>query len=194
MINKVKFIIAAMMLLVMASFAFSFEVTKVQKESFPELRLIGKYYTEGDFGKRWEEWHENKWFDELEKLGPSDAVEKGPLGLMTLNADDHSGFRYWIGMLFPADTDVPDGFEYLYLPASSVGVAWIYGSDRTGDIYGGDPHTAAYRKLSEQGWGRLNENAGGADMLVFFERYNPERFVEDEHENVTLDYGFYIID
>jgi len=165
----------------------------------PALRFIGKRYTDADrgkdggFGNKWGEWHANGWFSLLESLGPSGETENGYLGLMTISSDDHSGFAYWIGIFFPPDTDVPDGFDFLDLPAGEIGISWIRGDDRTGEIFGGEPHTAAYNKLQENGWDRLNENAGGQNTIVFFERYNCPRYTtRDEEDKVTLDYGFYL--
>ena len=176
-----------------------FEITRAYKEHFPALRLIGKWYTNADrdagggYGDKWHAWHQNGWLAEMEKLGPSDQVDNGPLGLMTIRSDDHSDFAYWIGLLFPAGTAVPDGFDHFDLPESDVGMTWVLGDDRTGEIYGHDPHTASYHKLAEQGWNRLRENAGGEKTLVFFERYNNPRFhTRDAEGKVTLDYGFYI--
>jgi hypothetical protein len=178
----------------------------VYKEHAPALRFIGKCYTNNDrdagggYGHKWTEWFQRGWFAELEKLGPSQAVESGYLGLMTFRSDGDpascpfSGeFTYRIGLFFPAGTAVPDGFEHMDLPESDFGVAWIRGDDRTGEIYGGPPHIAAHGKLVEQGWGNVRKNAGGEHTAVFFERYNGPRFTtRDDNGNVTLDYGFYI--
>jgi len=183
-----------------------FEITTVYKEHAPALRFIGKRYanndrdTGGGYGHRWTEWFQNHWFAELERLGPSKVVESGYLGLMTFRSDGDKAscpfsgeFTYWIGLFFPSGTGVPDGFGHLDLPESDIGMTWIHGDDRTGEIYGGDPHKAAYGKLLEQGWGRVRENAAGDHTVVFFERYNNQRFTtRDEQNKVTLDYGFYI--
>ena len=112
--------------------------------------------------------------------------------MMTINATDHSGFSYWIGMLFPAETEAPSGFDYLDLPESDVGMTHIRGSDENGEIYGDKPHTAAYNKLREAGMGELNKSAGGADTLVFFEQYTDRMHKPDENGKVILNYGFYI--
>jgi len=113
------------------------------------------------------------------------------VGLMTLHGDD---FAYWIGLFFPAKTPIPTNLsdlEFLDLPTSKVGVSWIYGNGETGEIFGELPHATAYEKLQTSGFGELD--AGGADTVVFFERYNGERFGKaDELGNVILDYGFYL--
>lgn len=177
----------------------AFEIIKVYKEHFPALRLIGKRYTDKDrgadnsFHDRWSEWDQNGWFAALEKAAkPSSRVEKGPLGLMTINSTDHTNFAYWIGILFPPGTPVPDGFTHLDLPENNVGMTWIYGSDKSGEIFGAEPHRAAYQKLCDNGWGNLNENAGGKNTLVFFEKYSRRMLTPDDKGNVILDYGFYL--
>lgn len=53
-----------------------------------------------------------------------------------------TGFTYWIGMFFPAETIVPNGYNYLDLPESNIGVDWVYGKLENGEIYGGPPHEA----------------------------------------------------
>jgi hypothetical protein len=177
----------------------AFEIIKCYKEHFPALRLIGRRYTDddrgadGSFSDRWSEWHQNGWFGLFESASkPSELVENGYLGLMTFRTN-HTDFAYWVGILFPAETPVPEGFDFLDLPENDVGMSWIYGSDANGEIYGQDPHSAAYQKLCDNGWGSLNENAGGKSTLVFFERYNcPRMTTPDEKGNVILDYGFYL--
>jgi len=174
-----------------------FAITRVYKEHVPALRLIGKRYTGGDagpdgFGAMWGEWFEANRFAELERLGPSDAGGGGYLGLMTFR-NTTGEFAYWIGILFPSGMAVPEGFDHLDLPESDLGIAWVYGDDRTGKIYGEGPHTAAYDELVGKGWDKLRPNAGGENTVVFFERYNGQRFTtRDDKGNVILDYGFYI--
>lgn len=82
------------------------EIIKVYKEHLPSLRFAGKCYTNagrvGGFGHKWEQWFENGWFEQLEKLGESKDVENGYLGFMRCNGmDAENTFEYWIGMFFP---------------------------------------------------------------------------------------------
>lgn len=178
----------------------AFEITNCLREHFPALRFIGKRYTDADrdehgsFGAKWEEWHRDGLFGKLTANAvPSREVENGSLGLMTCKSRTNTDFTYWIGMLFPVGTDVPEGFQSLDLPESDVAVTWIRGKDETGEIFGEAPHSASYNKISENGMGQLNENAGGENVIVFFERYNEPRFMtKDADGNVILDYGFYV--
>ena len=183
----------------------AFEIIKTYKAHYPAMRLIGKRYTDddrgedGSFGNRWGEWHQNGWFGLLESAAKPVEGEYGYLGLMTFRTDhqelspEENGFTYWIGIFFPTETPVPDGFDYLDLPESDVGISWIYGNSENGEIYGSEPHSAAYQKLCDNGWGELGENAGGEKLIVFFENYTCPRFTApDDKGNVILDYGFYL--
>jgi hypothetical protein len=182
----------------------AFEIIKTFKTRYSAMRLIGKRYTDddrvnGSFGAQWGEWHQNGWFGALEKSAKPVDGDFGYFGLMTFRADHQSlppeenGFAYWIGILFPPGTPAPDGFDYLDLPESDVGVSWIYGSSENGEIYGSEPHSAAYQRLCGNGWSELDANAGGEKLLVFFENYTCPRFTKpDGKGNVILDYGFYL--
>ena len=99
------------------------EIVKMQTENLPMLRLIGKrcLCNSKDFITKWDEWLRNGWFDWLEKLGPSPENED-----MYLGVTDNSGC-YWIGMLFPPDTSIPDGFEYAEVPAARYAIAQLDG-------------------------------------------------------------------
>lgn len=89
------------------------EVTKVYKEHFPVLRLIGKCYTNDDrsedgFGKQWDEWMGGDKFNVMKQAVGVSPFDESTLGLMTMRGN-MTGFTYWIGLLFPAGTKVPDG-------------------------------------------------------------------------------------
>jgi hypothetical protein len=171
------------------------KIIKVYKEHLPSLRMIGKCYTNADriggFGHIWGEWFTNSWFATLEAIGELKDVENGYLGFMRYNcssADDT--FEYWIGMFFPVDTEVPDGYAYIDLVESDIALCWIKGKENDG-IY--DMHDACILKCKESGM----DNLRGDDQnrVCFFERYNCPRFTApDEDGNVILDYGIYFVD
>lgn len=98
-------------------------IVKMHTENLPTLRLIGKrcLCNSKDFITKWDEWLRNGWFDRLEKLGPSPENED-----MYLGVTDNSGC-YWIGMLFPPDTSIPDGFEYAEVPAARYAISQFDG-------------------------------------------------------------------
>lgn len=169
------------------------EIIKIYKEHLPSLRFIGKRYTNADrcggFSHKWEEWYQNGWFDLLEQIGELKEVENGYLGLMRCNSSDFdTTFEYWIGMFFPANTNVPEGFDYIDLNESDVAVCWIKGKENDG-LY--NMHDACIAKLQENDMG--NFKIDDENRSYFFERYNCPRFTSaDENGNVILDYGVYL--
>ncbi len=170
------------------------EIIKVYKEQLPSLRFIGKCYTNADrvcgFGHKWAEWFQSGWFEELEKLGEAQDIENGYLGFMRCNGSDFENtFEYWIGMFFPPNTSAPDGYDFIDLSESSIGVCWIKGKEEDGSIYG--MHDECVTKLKENAMGSFQGD--NEDRAYFFERYQCPRFNEkDEQGNVILDYGIYL--
>lgn len=169
------------------------KIIEVYKEHLPSLRFIGKCYTTADriggFGHKWGEWFENGWFSILEKKGELKDVENGYLGFMRCNGSDpENTFEYWIGMFFPVNTPVPEGFAYIDLAESDIAVCWIKGRE-DGGIY--DMHHACISKFQENGFGNFKSDDN--NRTYFFERYNCPRFtVPDETGNIILDYGIYL--
>lgn len=169
------------------------EIIKVYKEHLPSLRFIGKCYTNidriGGFGHKWGEWFANGWFGILEKIGELKDVENGYLGFMRCNGADYENtFEYWIGMFFPVNTSVPEGFDYIDISEGDIAVSWIKGKENEG-IYA--MHEACISKFQENEMG--NFRTDDKNRTYFFERYNCPRFTEpDENGDVILDYGIYL--
>ncbi|WIV11520.1 GyrI-like domain-containing protein [Proteiniborus sp. MB09-C3] len=166
------------------------EVIKVYRERFPSLRLIGKRYTDkdrdssGSFGSKWNEWFEKGYFKTLEELGSLPENGDAYLGCMRC-ADE---FEYWIGMFFPEQTPIPEGYMYVDIPSGDVGTCWIYGRDDNGEIYGRESHDMCLSKINDEGW-QVANNAW------VFELYNCPRFTTpDENGKVILDYCIYLRD
>jgi predicted transcriptional regulator YdeE len=180
------------------------EIIKVYKEHLPAVRFVGKMYTDedrvnddpnGGFNKYWMEWHKNGWLNILKKLPQIENIEKGPLGLMGIEWKNgvHQNFQYWIGMMLPKNTIVPDGFSYVDIPEGEVGICWVYGSDKSGEIY--ECHDLCMETLKKNGLLNIRNDFKGkdTDWCWFFERYTNSRMSnEDEKGNVILDYGIYI--
>jgi len=100
------------------------KIVKMYTEALPALRLIGKQIPGPggeNFIAQWDGWLTNGWFDQLEKLSP--APENGSA---YLGVTDNGG-GYWIGLLFPPDTPVPDGFAYADIPATKYAVSQFDG-------------------------------------------------------------------
>lgn len=166
----------------------SAKIVKAEKCSFPACRLLGRRYTEADrqdgsFAHKWGEWFAGNLFAALEHLPLPEGDEfydGAYIGAMRM-ADGE--FEYWIGMFFPEDTAVPEGFESVDLPAGSCALLWICGNEASGEIYGMSAERLCQAELDRRGWRRKE---GG----WHFERYNCPRFTNpDAAGDVILDYG-----
>lgn len=172
------------------------EIIKTYSQQVPALRFIGKKYGDddrvnGSFGAKWGEWFQNGWFEVIERLhegSSSEIYEDGDAYIGLMRAKDGEPFEYWIGMLMPEGTAVPEGFGFVDFPESTLGVCWVYGSDATGDIYCHEDECAA--KLTEAGLEIQNDKDGACWI---FERYGCPRFTTpDEKGNVILDICFFV--
>jgi predicted transcriptional regulator YdeE len=172
------------------------KIIKIEKEHFPALRFIGKRYTnadrvDGGYGACWREWHEKGWFSPLMALPAlPDGMETSHIGFMrnSSDCDDEENFEYWIGTFNLPITNPPDGYEYIDIPESDVGVCWIYGKER--EIY--RQHDACVKAIQKADMS-IDLSVAGSGKLWFFERYNCPRFtMPDEKSNVILDYGIFV--
>ena len=165
------------------------EITKVYKQEMPAVRFIGIKYADedrvdGGFGAKWCEWFEKGRFDKLEGLNPTQFFEDSEASIGLMRWKDGEPFQYWIGMFLPAGTELPEGFASVDFPASTLGVAWLYGKD--GEVYGQE-HVCA-KALREQQGMNVVPDVNDADAWWFFERYVCPRFTEpDAKGNITLD-------
>lgn len=162
------------------------EIKKVYQESLPAVQLVGKRFvkqsmTEGDaFASGWQQAFREGWFDILEACKGIPGVSGDYLGAMRLIGDT-GPFEYWIGMFLAPDTQPPEGFEAAEIPAGKLGVCWLYGKDKSGELYGQEAADLAMGAFAAKGW-RFDEHGW------FFERYNCPRFTQpDESGNVILD-------
>lgn len=158
------------------------KILEVKRESCPAARLIGKRY-EGS--ANWGEWWENNWFAELEKL-PA----------LPFNGDAYIGAVHivdgmperWIGMIFSAETEAPDGFEYADIQALDFAVCYLYDKEGSGEFYTMDTHNMCLEELRSNGFKRKEDE-------WCFERYNCPRFTTpDENGNVIFDYALSVED
>lgn len=160
------------------------EIIKVYKQKFPEMKLVGKKYgpKSNGYSSEWGQWFQNNWFGPLESLVADLGMEDAFIGLIRCRPE----FEYWIGVFAKADAEVPEGYESVMLPEGEAAIAWIYGSDENGEIYGAEAHAACTQKFTEQGW-----QTGKANW--FFERYVCPRFTNpDKLGNVILDHGVFL--
>lgn len=156
------------------------QLLEVQVETCPAARLIGKRY-EGI--PNWGEWWENDWFSVLER-NPS----------LPFNGDAYLGAvrivngqpERWVGMLFPADTEVPEGFASVDIPPLSYAVCYLQGPEGSGDFLAWDTHNRCLQEIAAQDLHRKEDD-------WCFERYNCPRWTTpDESGNVVLDYAIAI--
>lgn len=162
------------------------EVVRTYKQKVPALRFIGKQYgdddrVDGGFGRQWEQWFSNGWFDALEKACPMADFEDAGAYIGLMRWKENEPFQYWVGMFFPEGTPVPEGFAAVDFPAATLGVAWLYG--REGEVYGMEDLCA--ESCRGQGMKIIPDQNGA---YWFFERYTCPRFTTpDEQGNIILD-------
>ncbi len=172
------------------------EVIKCYNQKLPANRFIGKKYGDSDrvgggFGSQWGEWFNNGWFSIVENLAGDDKslienYEDANAYLGYMRWKDGEPFEYWIGMFKPEGTAVPEGFEFIDIPESMLGVGWLYGPES--DIYGKE-HLCA-EKCVENGYKIIPDEKGA---YWFFERYVCPRFTSpDDKGNLVLDICHFI--
>lgn len=150
------------------------KIIDVRRENWPACRLIGKR------GVNWGEWWSNGWFEPLEK-NPV-LPENGDAYIGAVRIVNGTPER-WIGMFFPQETTVPEGYEAVDIPARDYAVCYLRDREGSGDFYTMATHEACLAVLKDQGFTRSE-----GDWC--FERYNCPRFTTpDENGMVVLDYG-----
>ena len=169
------------------------EIKKVYKETLPTVKLIGKKFTNSDrdqtgtFASYWQEAFKDNWFETLSQCSGVPDVGNDYIGAMRTTSNNEDDFEYWIGMLCSPEADVPDTFESVEIPSGELGICWLYGNDKTGELYSMEAFEISMTALKNQGW-RFNESGW------FFERYNSPRFTEsDANGNVILDICTYLV-
>ncbi len=155
----------------------SVKLLDIKLETCPAARLIGKKYSAPG---NWGEWWANGWFDILESLPGLDFNCDGYTGAVhTVDGKP----EYWIGMYFPVDIQVPEGFEAVDIPELCYAVCYLYGREDDPELYSEASHNACQEALNGLGL-TSRENSWR------FERYSCPRFTTpDEYGCVILDYG-----
>lgn len=168
------------------------EIVKTYKESLPNVKLIGKRYTNKDRGENgtfacyWQQWVREGWFDTLKQCKPISELNDDCLGVMRMSGDNGE-FEYWIGAFFAVDSKVPEGFDSVEITAGDIGVCWLYGNETNGEIYSPEASELSMAAMAENKW-EFSEKGW------FLERYNNPRFTEpDDKGNVILDICAYLV-
>ena len=160
----------------------SVTIKEITIETCPATRLIGKKY---EHGPNWGEWWANDWFSVLEKNKR-----------LPMNGDAYIGAvhivngmpEYFIGMFFPLDTNVPDGFDFVDIEPLDYAVCYLYDKEGSDAFYAMETHNMCLEELKSLGLKRKEDD-------WCFERYNCPRFTTpDENGNVILDYAISIED
>ncbi len=156
-------------------------ILEVKRESCPAARLIGKRYASSP---DWNEWKEKNWFETLEAgqclpfngdayIGAVHIVEGMP--------------EYWIGMLFPENAEVPEGFAFIDIEPMEYAVFYLCDKEKSSDFYTMDTHNRCLEECKARNWMRKED-----DWCL--ERYNCPRFTTpDEKGNVIFDYAISIL-
>lgn len=168
------------------------EIIKVYKQELPAVQLIGKRFTHSDrdasgtFGHHWQRCFAEAWPDTLMQCKGIAGVSEDLFGAMRMT-DGDADFEYWIGSLLAPDATVPDGFESVAIPAGVLGVCWLQGDEKSGELFGMEAWDLCTAAMTEKGW--KSEESGW-----FMERYNCPRFTTpDENSKVILDICAYLI-
>jgi hypothetical protein len=170
------------------------EIVNVYRQEIPALRFIGKKYGNSDrhngmFGRSWDEWGRNGWFDIIKSQTDIEMkyfFDDGDAEVGLLRYNKNGEFEYWIGLFMPENTPVPNGFEYYDFPKGALGVCWLYG--RRNEVFFQDEKCR--EKLEELGFEILKDKE---DTIWSIERFVSDRFEEpDEKGKVTLDICFFV--
>ena len=142
-----------------------------ERVALPALRLIGRT------GTRWDDWWDNGWFDTLEHhtVPPFDPDYVDCF--RTCAGQEEA----WIGMLFPEDAPVPEGYGSTVLPAGNYALCCLTGMEDDPDLYGSAASVLCVQAVEEQ----ANLTVPGLTLA----RYNCPRFTTPDAEGcVTVDY------
>lgn len=163
------------------------EIIKVFRENIPAMRFIGKKYD--NFG-HWDEWWQNGWFDVIEKaMGGCDKIislwENGGGYIGLERRAEGEPFAYYIGMLTPENTPVPEGFIAIDFVDADLGTCWIYGKES--EVH---DTSACKQKLLENEIS-LWQDKNGAEWS-FENCLCPRYTTPDDKGNVILDYCYFV--
>ncbi len=171
-------------------------VTNLYCKQMPAIRFIGKRYTMADLDAngllmdRWNEWFQNGWFDMLNRLPVLPGYEGIP------NTGYHNGAEttFWIGMMFPQNTLVPEGFDSTDIPAGDLAVCWLHGYRETGELFTPHARSLCLTQIREAGY-TMKLDFDGEPCKWTFESYNQQRFfMPDDEGKVVMDYCVYVVE
>jgi len=110
-------------------------IIKTYKQEIPALRFIGKKYALAEFSYKavlgmMDDWCFKKMFDAIEKQADQDLktlYEGGNAYTALIKGSGNATSEYRIGMFMPEGTAVPEGYEMIDFPKSTLNVCRVYG-------------------------------------------------------------------
>ena len=171
-------------------------IIKTYKQNIPALRFIGKKITASfnDSGfnailSQLDNARLNGMFDVIEKIAGNDIktlYEGNDAYISLIRKTDNKNFEYWLGMFTLKNTGIPDGYEMIDFPKSTLGICRVYGKRNTIIHYDAD----CRKKLAEEG---VYCQEDGSRAKWFFQRFNWRTFFEDDNYGKRiLEYGYFI--
>ena len=163
------------------------KIIKVFKDEIPNIRFIGNKYSDYN---HWGEWFQNGWFDFLESsMGGIDKIlsvwENGGGFIGIERKADGQPFEYYIGMLAPENTVVPEGFIGIDFNNLSLGTCWIYGKEE--EVH----DTSARKQMIINNGMEIWQDEKGA-VWSFENCLCPRYTTPDEDGRVILDYCYFV--
>ena len=162
------------------------EIIRTYKQEIPTLRFIGKK------GFNWNALWKNGWFDLLEKNIDEkfkSEYENWNAYLGFMKVDKYGSFDYWIGMLLPENTFVPEGFDHYDFSRGTLGICWTFG--KVNDVIKFHGHNFGCKKILEEQGHKIHYNTD--TTYWYFERDQCPRFTTpDEKGNVIVDICYFI--
>ena len=128
------------------------KLLEIKKESWPAARLIGRKYTGAP---DWKEWWEKGWFEVLEQNQ-----------CLPMNGDAYIGAVHivdgmperWIGMFFPADCAVPEGFQSVDIEPLDYAVCYLSDKEGSGGFFTLETHDMCLEALRAEGFVRKEDH------------------------------------
>jgi AraC family transcriptional regulator len=164
-------------------------IKKVYKQKLPALRFIGKKCAEtserANVLDLLAEWQLKDRFEEIEKQSDVDYktfFEGGNAYISLVRKKDSCNFEHWMGMFMPKDTEVPQGYEAIDFPRSTLAVCSVYGQKNK--IINCEAECCD--KLAEEGFDIKKERQ-------YFLRFNWRKFFQlDIYGKIELEYCFFL--
>lgn len=167
------------------------KLIKFEVKNFTKARVIGKEVIhilspdeQNPIPTLWDKMFKDGSFEFLKNLSDSEN-NQDLVGWMGDYNPATKEFIYIAGVLAKPSTSVPEGYAYRDIPDCQMGIAWIQGEEKNGDIYNNASELTAKAK-NENGY-EYDSSAGNFVMEYYsYERYGlPLKKGENE---VILDY------